>query len=620
LDPEVQEMLRVQAKALNAALLRPLIDKAAGHGLREANIHNQEDLDRALPEFIAALKGSLETLEFPVTTVRLSQMLCELVVVTADLLDEVDPASVVTTFDALLPVLLGQSVQPALAKAMFALHGETVAAVLSRGWTKPLVDVADFRDAGWGLLIGNAVAGAILGNGWKRRSDLAENIADNVIARLAEPPTDAPLPAETLFLPRRHPLRWTAAGVRVRKELEAESVRRRVEATAACLPRLLEAALADRLQDQLLNGEVPRTDVVDVPPVLGIAIIEMAARATAQRGELQPGAEVDAAAQMASRLTGFEPSAAKEAATRWATLWRAVLDQYEGVGTPGLPEGDSYMALSFAQTRGRKLAQFLEGNRGSDDGEPLAPPDIEVRAFARLFRFVQLRGSDLPSLPKLGTWPAPDPQVAEAALLVRFASAQMSPSLIEAWKDTTGRFRGRLQAFFAQLDRLLPYPEVIDAQHIDMAAEHWKVDRAAALEKLSVSLALEDEPWLIFLSVLCLRAFGDLAPSPADCFSLVKLAAERTHGSRADLLKLMSRNDWLAGDHAVAGELFSRAQALLAAGGAPAEPKTLQPLAELAASLAGVVRGKTPALPSAEHAVRKLLLITPESLRNTTVH
>lgn len=619
LDPEVQEMLRRQAEALNAALMRAMAQAAAQQSLREADIGSQDVGRSDIPEVVAGVMSACESLQLPVTTVRLSQMLCEVVVATADRLNEEDASRVVTTLDALLPVLFGQSVKRGFAAEMVVLHGETVAAVLPGGWTRPLVDVPNFRDAGWGLIIGNAVAGVTISDGWTRRRDLAARLADNVVSRLTEARSDAPLQLEKPSFPRRHPLRWTASAVCARAELEAASVQSCVEATEACLPRLLEGAFADRLQDQLLNGEAPVGEEVELPPILGLAVIAMAARVTAHEGVPRPGAEMEAATRWATRVFGLSTPAAQEAATRWAELWRASVAHYEGASDLGLPEGDGCGVLSHAQTLGSEFGVFVTSN--VDPGQPgsLVPSGGWARAFARLFRFAELHGSGLPALPKLGTWPAPDPQAAESALMERFSAAQVPAALIAAWKHKLGSFRQRLQALFALLDRLLPLPSYLGAAGLDWLAEHREFDKARALAKASVSAVLEKEPCFVFLSALCLSSFDDLVSSPADCFALLRLAVERVGGPDTNLLTVLPRNDWLAADYVdyAAKEPFARAQAALAGGALPASSREL---VDLAQSLAAMVRNPSVPAPTVEQEVQRRLVIRPTTLHRTSTN
>jgi hypothetical protein len=384
---------------------------------------------------------------------------------------------------------------------MLALHGETVAALLPDGWGRAPIDVPQFRDEGHGLLVGNAMAAQLIGKGWGKRCTLEKELADLIVRCLSRPAPDAPVPAERPFLARRHPERWQALARAAGADLAGAAIRGRPQATEALLGALVDAALAERLQEALLNGKEPGGGAVAVPRVLGLTVIDMAAFATGHRDKLQPAAEVEAA-RLLRVVFGLEEDAAAGAAQRLAALRRAVVDSYEGIEMPGLPNGEGLAVLSYAQTRGRKLGTYVSDNVDAADPAALSPPVAEVRAVARLFRYAEAFHDALPALPDLGARAAPDIAAARRALVERFTAAGLSSPLMQRW-DTDESFRSKLQRLFATVDRLFPHPEYVDLAFIPALAEHHETDVAEALERNAVSVALDEGEALLVLWCCC---------------------------------------------------------------------------------------------------------------------
>ena len=611
----VQEWLQRQVQLFTEGVQRLAARQMIDDAMRTAKQKGLTD-PNAVFQLLAEARASGDSISLPYTAVRMSVTLAEFALAVADRLNEQDADAVADTLATLLTIALHRPCDANLARTILSVHGETVAAVLPGGWKTALIDVPQFRDEGHGVLIGNAMAAQLIDGGWGKRATLKKEIADLIVARMTDPAPDAPLPAERPFLARRHPERWQALAESLGADIKRASVQGRPEATEALLGALIDAALGDRLQDQILNGEQPGEQSVEVPPVLGLAIIDMAAFAKGHRNELQPVAEVEAARLLHSVL-GLDGNAAAAAAQRLAAFRRAVVGSYEGIETPGMPKGEGLAVLSYAQTRGRKIGQFVQSNVDATDPAALPLPENEVRAMARLFRFAAAFQAALPDLPSLGSRPAPDRAAAEQALVERFRAAGLNDAFIERWRADED-VRGRLGRLFASLDRLFPHPEYVGAEELPMLAEHFGVDLAGGLERSAVSVALDEHDTLLFLAVLSLRLFEDLALTPGEEAALLRLVAERAQPSLKGLLKIMPRNVWLANRTLLPVEPLDLARLALRDGLA-SERQPAHRLVALGNALARSLRQPSGASTTeVEQEAQAVLLVTPASLRKSS--
>jgi len=614
-----RQRLEAAALQLREGLERAMIEQrmaAAAEAFQGKGL-SEEAMARALT---GALQHGRGIEAAGLNGIRGSLCLAELVVALADVEDGVDPTLLPSIIAELLP-LLGLPGGIDLGRTLQSLHGETVAAMLPGGWQEPCQDVAQFRDESWGLRAGNLAANFLVRQGWPAAAaslpqSLTDLIGRDLLVGGIDPP---PLPPERLPLPRRRPERWMAAAEALGAAPAGASIRGRAEATEACLKRLLDGAFADRLQDLLLNGGAvdPAVAVMPVPPVVGLLVIDMAAHATGHLDKLQPAAEVEAA-RLAVAVFGLSPVEATAAARRWAELWDALIERYDGRSTPLLGAETDYALLAFAQTRGRKLGEMIKDNLGIAPPGDFVPAEAETRALARLFRFAEALPPSLP-LPALGTWPAPQRAPAVAALRRRLVAARLTDvraTGIGAGEETA--LTRRLARHFRLLDRLLPWPEYCSTRQLPDLMEHFGTqDPAEALEQVAVSIALEEPFFTIFVAGLCLETAGADLPA-SEALALFRLSLERVQPGSASLLKVVPREEWLGLTDEKSGQAFALAHALRgrpqwepdAAGGQAAKAAVA-----LAARFADVLGSDATAGEELLEEFERAFVVTPESLR-----
>ena len=614
----VQDRLREAIAAVRDHTLSTAASEAI---VQQAEVLAEEGLrgEELIKQSMQAVLGPDAEPDYGLHPVRSASFVVELAIATADRMDDVRPAEVMAALPGLLAVVFGRTLGSDTGKSFFCVNAECIAAVLPDGWGRPLLDAPRYRDEGWGLLLGNAVAASLQGGAWDRRAESLpaeiKLLSLKLLTRGDE--TAEPLPSRAPPLPRRQPDRWRAAAVTLGVDLTSADLRGRPEATEACFRRLLGEALADRLQDRLLNGAPPTGDEgVALSPVLGFMLIDLAAHATDQHDELQPAAEAEAA-RLAQAIFGLEPDAAASAAARWAELWRALMLRYDGQSTPLLPDEMGYAVLAYAQTRGRKLGEYIKRNRDPARPADMTPPEVEVRATARLLRFAECNAACLPALPPLGTWAAPDPAAAATALEARLRTAGLSEAHLEQWRQPDSTLGIRLRWLFALLDRLFTWPEYCGRETLPAAMRHFEVaDEASALERLSVSVALDDREALPFIAALVVETCTQQGLDPRELLAIVRLAVERVQPQSAQLLKLVGRNEWLRLRDAKLIQPLQVALALLLPGvEVPAEAAAAAGLVKLATALAAALRGDASPEPGLEQRARLLLVSTPESLR-----
>jgi len=636
-DPRVLRGLASAIRCFQAAqgaavVARRIVDEVLAAERKQGKIGEEQ------AKQIAQAIRSAPAVAVPIHALLATVLAVELVTAVADALPPASGEQRTACVAALLALLVGEALPDGVGESSLALAADAEAALLPQGWAGEIRDLRRFRPEGWGLILGNHLAAELLAHDWQLppRHEPRTELRDLLTA--ISGPELPPLPSLRLPLPRRDPARWPATVVASGTDLAEATVSTRAADAVPFARAWLEAALSDRWAASLLlePGSLPAGSggLGGLPPVTGVALAEFAFRVADEAGEADRPATRSLLQAIAGDSFGLAGPAGEAAMAAWTAAWLDVLAVYDGGKRPAdLGSAEGYEVLAFAQTRGRKLAEYFALNL-PPAGERLRPPAGEVRALARLWRFAAAVAPDAGKLPPLSPpVPAAGGKAGLAAGLARalalaegwLEAAGASPSLVERWRRETGLaaaaagealltappastgFARRLALLFGLLERLFPHPEYANFAMIAAYAEHLGVDRPTALERMASSVALVDEAelWLAALTHAALADFGE--EERRVTLSLLRECLQPESGS---MLKMTPRQDWLAS----AGEETAR---LLAAAAAPAASERAAALFAWADRVGGRIAAELDEVLAAGDgaALHALLLYDPERLR-----